>query len=173
MPHYQDPGHNGQHAFTAFIHCCSLFVRFTLAPHFAPAQYLKTSPQRSRIAGGGHAGRSEAEEIGGGGNGDDAPAAAAGFKPTMMRRITPEGCDDPWIRNRRLVKTTSTVLDWNGFPDGCVGFRKPLSRHPNSAVSRPTLRIPTTKSSQRVIQRSRKPSLHRRPQDRIFGRDSL
>jgi hypothetical protein len=22
------------------------------------------------------------------------------IKPTMMRRITPEGCDDPWIRNR-------------------------------------------------------------------------
>jgi hypothetical protein len=43
MPHYQDPGHNGQHAFTAFIHLCSLFVRFTLAPHFDPAQYLKTS----------------------------------------------------------------------------------------------------------------------------------
>jgi hypothetical protein len=118
-------------------------------------------------------GRNEAEESGGGGNGNDAPAAAAGFKPTMMRRITPEGCDDPWIRNRRLVKTTSTVLYWNSFLDGCVGFWRPLSRLPNSAVSRPTPRIPTTKSSQRVIQRSGKPSLHRRPQGRIFGRDSL
>jgi hypothetical protein len=44
MPRYQHPGHDGQHAFTAFIHSNdSSFVRFSLAPHFDPAQYLKTS----------------------------------------------------------------------------------------------------------------------------------
>jgi hypothetical protein len=41
MPHFQDPGPNGHHAFTAFIRSGSLFVRFTLAHHFDPAQYLK------------------------------------------------------------------------------------------------------------------------------------
>jgi hypothetical protein len=38
MPCYQDPGHNGQHAFTAFIHHYSPFIRFSLAPCFDPAQ---------------------------------------------------------------------------------------------------------------------------------------
>ena len=57
MPRYQDPGHHGQHAFTAFIHSDSSFVRFSLAPRFDPAQYLKTSPCGSRIAGEGRAGR--------------------------------------------------------------------------------------------------------------------
>jgi hypothetical protein len=48
MPRYQDPGHNGQHAFTAFIHSYSPFVRFSLTPHFDPAQYRKTSHSESR-----------------------------------------------------------------------------------------------------------------------------
>ncbi len=62
MPRYQDPGHNGQHALTAFIHSSSPFVRFSLAPHFDPAQYLTITP-RSRCAGEGRVGRSEAEEM--------------------------------------------------------------------------------------------------------------
>jgi hypothetical protein len=57
MPRYQDPGHHGQHAFTAFIGSDSFFVRFSLAPRFDPAQYLKTSHSGSRIAGEGRAGK--------------------------------------------------------------------------------------------------------------------
>jgi hypothetical protein len=57
MPRYQDPGHHGRHAFTAFIHSDSSFVRFSLAPRFDPAQYLKTSHCGSGIAGEGRAGR--------------------------------------------------------------------------------------------------------------------
>ena len=74
----EDPGHYGQHAFTAFILCqYLLFVRQTLAPHSDLAQYLKTSHsdrkaqvkvarvemRRRRHSGGGGSG--------GDGNGDN------------------------------------------------------------------------------------------------------
>src|ERR1700678_4017416 len=50
MPRHQDPGYYGQHAFTAFIHAeDSPFVRFSLTPHFNPAQCLK----KNEAGGGG------------------------------------------------------------------------------------------------------------------------
>jgi len=74
MPRYQDSGHNGQHAFTAFIHFNSPFVRFSLAFHSDPAQYLKTSQPALARRVKARVGRNDAEEVGGsgGGNGDDA-----------------------------------------------------------------------------------------------------
>jgi hypothetical protein len=82
MPRYQDPGHNGQHAFTAFIHSYSPFVRFSLTPHFDPAQYRKTShsESRNRTVEGRRGRNDEAKEAAAaeaevGGSGDDALAA--------------------------------------------------------------------------------------------------
>ena len=50
MPRYQDPGHYGQHAFTAFIHSYFAFCSLQTSTHFDPAQYLKHSHSDREIA---------------------------------------------------------------------------------------------------------------------------
>jgi len=50
MPRYQDPGHYGQHAFTAFIHSIFVFCSLQTSTHFDPAQYLKHHTAIARIA---------------------------------------------------------------------------------------------------------------------------
>jgi hypothetical protein len=75
----------------------SPFVRFSLAPHFDPAQYLKTS----RIARGGRVGRNEAEEV----------AAAVVVTATMPgcrigRRVGPVAgfLGKVWAHGRNIVR---------------------------------------------------------------------
>jgi hypothetical protein len=67
MPRHQDPGYYSQHAFTAFIHAeDSPFVRFSLTPHFDPAQCLKKNEAEEVVvsAGGGRRGSGFAARVG-------------------------------------------------------------------------------------------------------------
>jgi hypothetical protein len=57
------PVNSSDHAFTAFIHSNSPFVRFSLAPHSDPAQYLKTSQPAIAKRVKARVGRNEAEEM--------------------------------------------------------------------------------------------------------------
>jgi hypothetical protein len=108
MPRYQDSGHNGQHAFTAFIHSNSPFVRFSLAFHSDPAQYLKTSQPALARRVKARVGRNEAEEVGGsgGGNGDDA-------RLQIGRRVGPSPAfsGKVWAHGLNIVRTMYHISD--------------------------------------------------------------